>query len=213
MTKRVLRTITKYASVALLSSVIAYKANDKIEYLVNTARFYNSVNEPGFLSKDQTFNLEIVNEKNNKNNLETYLKLNDIKYEVYSRDNGLILSDAFHNWGNFNDEEKKGLIYTELKNSSQEKLESMLNKDIFLDMIRKISPELRIQLVDSYLNTAEKDELRAILSNTDYEELWHSIPNEIKKEMLLKNLKSSTKKSMQELKGLLRNFWGGYGVY
>ena len=203
-------SLLKYASVAVLSSIITYNCSHAISYGISTIKFCNSASEKGFVPKDQAFSIRIANERSRNKNLETYLKLNDVKYEVFSRDNGLILGDARHNWSNFSDEEKKNVIASELYNSNKEKLGLLLNKDACLYILLNMPQKKRVEIINEFAKSIGNDELAAILGNLDHKALWDSIPNEIKKELLLKNLNTSTKKTVDEIKNLMKGFWWDY---
>ncbi len=200
-------TILKYAAVAAFSSFITHNCSNTISYYANTIKFCNLSSENGFVSKDQAFLTKMVHEKNSKGNIESYLQLDDIKYEICARENGLILGDAKHNWNNFNDEEKKDLITLELYNADQEKLEKFLGADAYISIFKKVSGKKRAEIINEIAKTMEKDELESVLSKMDGQMLWDSIPNEAKREILLKNLNISTKKTLDEIKGMMKGFW------
>ena len=214
MIKKGVKALLKYGAVALLSASISYKTAGRIDYFANTIKFWNAANENGFLPKEQAFNLRISHERNSSSNLETYIESNGVKYEVFSRPDGIIAGDAYHNWENFTDEEKKKVLFVEVKNSSPEKLEEIFNKDSFSHVLSRMPQESRVDIIREYINSVPSSELKSIASGVDYEILWNSIPKEVKKEMLMKNLRASTRRSLDDIKNMAKDFFGGpYEVF
>ena len=68
----------------------------------------------------------------------------------------------------------------------------------------------RVEIINDLAKAIGDDELAVILSSIDRKTLWNSIPNEAKKEMLLKNLNTSTKKTVDEIKDLVKGLWWDY---
>ena len=202
--------LLKYASVAVIASFITHGCNNHISYCTKTARCFNSASEPGFVSKDQAFSLKLLYEKSRSNNLETYLELNGVKYELFSRGNGLMLGDANYNWANFSDEEKKKAIAFELLNREPKALENLVDNSAYIHILKTLPKRRKAEIISEFASSLGKNELVFILGDIDYRALWESIPNEAKKEMLLENLNSSTKKTVEEIKSLLRGLWVDY---
>ena len=59
MARKNIASLLKYASVAVLSSVITYNCSHAISYGINTIKFCNSASEKGFVSKGHAFSIKI----------------------------------------------------------------------------------------------------------------------------------------------------------
>ena len=208
MAKKSVIGLFGYGAAALLSAALTYACKDNINYYVNTARFCNAAHQAGFVSKEQSFNLSIVWEKNDDGYLETYIEQNGAKYEILSRADGIMVGDAYHNWNNFGAAEKKNVISSEIRNAGSQELDSFVSTRDILYLLDKIPNKTSNEIIDGFVKTRSKEDLFAMLNSIDYENLWDAIPKEKKKEILIDNIKNSTKRSFEDLKIMLRGFWG-----
>ena len=212
MKKKIGGKILRYGAIGIMATFLGCKPVDKVGYYANTARFYNAESQAGFVSKEQSFNIGIERKKNDRGNLETYVRLNDVKYEALYRKEGLVLGDAAYNWSNFSDGEKKDVIMKEIYNNKA-KIGEMIDEKDCLYILENMPKETRENVMASAVGSMKEDEIMGILSRIDYGVLWDSIPREKKKELLIRNLKSSTRKSIEDIKMLLHGFMaGGYDV-
>lgn len=209
MAKKIIKALLGYGAAVLLSAGLTYSYNDNIGYYVNTAKFYNAAHEDGFVSKEQSFKLRIARGKNDNGNLETYIEQNGAKYEIFSRPDGIIAGDAYHNWNNLSEAEKKNVISSEIRNADSQKLDSLVDANDMLYLLDKMPEKTRNEIINGFVKTRSKEDLFAMLNSIDYKNLWDAIPKEKKKDMLLNNIKASTKRSLEDMKVVLRSFWGG----
>jgi len=98
---------TKHLVFSLALSYGMYNVYSDIERFLNETLFYFTETEDGFVKKKNAFNLSFIYEKNNKGNLETYLRDYTNRIPVFERENGLMVGTAKYNYSNFTKEERK----------------------------------------------------------------------------------------------------------
>ena len=129
MVIKLLRYGTKFKITTLIVGTLTYNCHQEINKIVNDIKFYLNKSEPGFVEREQAFDLEINYKLNGKGNLETYLENYSEKLSILSRYEGVMVGSAEYNYKNFTENERATLCKTNPKNK---KLKSIKKEENFL---------------------------------------------------------------------------------